>query len=67
MTDFDKVRLLLTVKPVAVANPYAALAAAALAAVSAVAMAGVMVLGAGVSFPDPTESSMSTRFRVLGP
>jgi hypothetical protein len=54
-TDFDKVRLLLTVKPVSAGSAYASLAAAALAALSAVAMAGVMVLGAGVSFPDPTE------------
>ncbi|WP_374596410.1 hypothetical protein [Brevundimonas sp.] len=55
--DFDKVRLLLTVKPAPAGSAYAALAAAALAALSAVAMAGVMVLGAGVSFPDPGELS----------
>ncbi|WP_296168283.1 hypothetical protein [uncultured Brevundimonas sp.] len=53
--DFDKVRSLLTVKPTSAGSAYAALAAAALAALSAVAMAGVMVLGAGVSFPDQTE------------
>lgn len=58
-TDFDKVRLLLTVKPARAGNAYATLAAAALAAISAVALAGVMVLGAGVSFPDPSESSQT--------
>ena len=56
-TDFDKVRSLLTAKPTSAGNAYAALAAAALAALSAVAMAGVMVLGAGVSFPDPGKIS----------
>lgn len=58
-TDFDKVRLLLTVRPVAAGNAYATLAAAALAAASAVALAGVMVLGAGISFPDPAEISQT--------
>lgn len=57
--DFDKVRLLLTIKPTAPGSAYATLAAAALAAMSAVALAGVMVLGAGVSFPDPTEISQT--------
>ena len=56
-TDFDRVRLLLAAKPMPTGNAYAALGAAALAALSAVAMAGVMVLGAGVSFPDPGEIS----------
>ena len=56
-TDFDKVRLLLTLTPAAAGSAYATLAAAALAALSAVAMAGVMVLGAGVSFPDTGEIS----------
>ena len=58
-TDFDKVRLLLAAKPMPTGSAYAALAAAALAAVSAVAMAGVMVLGAGVSFPAPNEISQT--------
>lgn len=58
-TDFDRVRLLLTVKPMRAGSAYAALAAAALAAVSAVAMAGVMVLGAGVSFPASDEISQT--------
>jgi hypothetical protein len=58
-TDFDKVRVLLTAKPVSAGSAYTALAAAALAAVSAVAMAGVMVLGAGVSFPAPDEISQT--------
>lgn len=53
--DFDKVRSLLTVKPTSAGSAYGALAAAALAALSAVAMAGVLVLGAGVSFPAPDE------------
>jgi|GEM_PF-4543791 len=57
--DFDKVRLLLTIQPVSTGSAYATLAAAALAAVSSVALAGVMVLGAGVSFPAPDEISQT--------
>ena len=59
-TDFDKLRLLLTIQPVPAGNAYAALGAAALAALSAVAMAGVMVLGAGVSFSEPNQETIST-------
>ncbi|HYC99283.1 peptidoglycan-binding protein [Brevundimonas sp.] len=49
----DRARLLLT-PPVRRANPWAALGAAALAATAAVMMAGIMVLGPGVRFEEPS-------------
>ena len=52
MTDpFEKARSLLT-PPVANARPWSMLGAAALAAFAATLMAGVMVLGPGISFED---------------
>ena len=52
-TTIDKARVLLT-PSARRANPWAALAAAALAATAALLMAGVMVLGPGVRFDQPT-------------
>lgn len=52
--SINKARTLLTPATVARTSPYAALGAAALAATAAVLMAGVMVLGPGVRFDDPT-------------
>ena len=52
-TTIDRARVLLT-PPVRRASPWATLAAAALAATAAVMMAGIMVLGPGVRFEEPS-------------
>ena len=52
-TTIDKARSLLTT-PQRRASPWTALGAAALAATAALLMAGVMVLGPGVRFDQPT-------------
>ena len=52
-TTINKARNLLA-PPVRRSRPWATLAAASLAAVAAVLMAGVMVLGPGVRFEEPT-------------
>ncbi|MBF0664025.1 MAG: peptidoglycan-binding protein [Brevundimonas sp.] len=51
--SIDRARNLLT-PPARRASPWAALAAAGLAATAAVLMAGVLVLGPGVRFEEPT-------------
>lgn len=53
-TSIAKARRLLTSTQTVAANPWATLGAAALAATAAVLMAGIMVLGPGVRFDDPT-------------
>lgn len=56
-TSIAKARRLLTPAPSVASNPWATLGAAALAATAAVLMAGIMVLGPGVRFDDPTAVS----------
>ena len=57
MTEFDHIqrarKLLTPSEPVAV-NPWSTLGAAFIAATAAVLMAGVVILGPGVQFDDPT-------------
>ena len=56
-TDIAKARALLTVAETPRGGAWGALGAAALAATAAVLMAGVMVLGPGVHFDEPTASA----------
>ena len=57
MTESDKIeraRRLLVPSAPAAASPWGALGAAFIAAMAAVLMAGVVILGPGVQFDDPT-------------
>lgn len=58
-TSITRARQLLTSAPTTTSTPWATLGAAALAATAAVLMAGIMVLGPGVRFDDPTAVAAS--------